>query len=93
MTCEKFSKQTVCVYRCTFVCCCFFQVAHFYSLEKIGPDDKHKAKLALGGDTFTANADSAWEAKKKAAARALMETTYKFSKIPPKLEEMSSKGE
>ena len=40
-----------------------------------------------------ASAESAWEAKKKAAARALMETTYKFSEIPAKLEELSSKGQ
>ena len=50
------------------------------------------ANLALGGDTFSASAESAWEAKKKAAAKALMESTYKFTEIPSRLEEFSSKG-
>ncbi len=68
---------------------------HFYSIEQNdgGGEEKHVAHLALGEDTFTAGADSAWEAKKKAAAKALMETSYRFKKTPTKLEEFSSKGE
>ena len=67
-------------------------MTHFYSIEKNEADEKHRAKLALGGDTFMATGESAWEAKKKSAAKALMETSYKFSEIPAKLEELSSKG-
>lgn len=69
------------------------QIEHHYSIEKKVGSDKKVAKLTLGPDTFSVSSETAWEAKKKAAAKALMETTFKFSHIPGKFMEFSSKGE
>ncbi len=71
-----------------------FQLAFYYDVTRdpyeVSDQEETEVTLTIGDEKYTATSTNLNHAKQKAAAQALMQTSYTFAEVPPKLSEANS---
>ena len=69
-----------------------YQVSFSNTAQANPEEDTYQATIILGSELYTATGNTVLEAKKRASARALMETVYQYHTLPERLQYFNERG-